>query len=641
MRTIRTARWMTIIIACCCGVLTWLAAHVAPRLSRPFDYLNYDLLLRHCGHEPAVDPRLLFLMIDDNTCRLLKDYPLKRSVHARLLRGLRMTRTERAVWDLIFDRSSPDDAELSAAMQQMPSLLPLGARIAGERAGAEEDHAARSAELVSRFGVGQSGQTGRDSVPEARLTLLPDPLILKAAQSAGHVAAVVDADGLCRRQTLLIRAGNLLLPSLGLAVAMEVLKVPPDDIVLNGDELVIGPRTMKPPIRIPTDGRCGMLVNYVRDWQESLEIRSYATQLQSIEEYPKEMTETLAGKTVIIGQVQSGGTDFVATPLDPAAPGIVVILNAANTILTRQFITSASGGLVELLTIGLPLLLGGFYMMRKPLVSGLAAVVIVLTLLIASPVLFWAKSCFLPISIPLFATVLTAIILTSRALLLEHARATHVASLLARFVSPTLLRELERHGADRQLSRAARVEVSVLFIDITGFTSFADKVAPERTSELLAAFYPMVMEELARYQGTLDKFLGDGVLAYFGAPDALPCKERSALQAALAIQERFGRISQALVDQGFDRLKVRCGITTDYVTMGYLGGQQHAAYTVVGRAVNLASRLQGIAEPGQIALDSHTATRVRDLVKLQEDTSPLKGFDKPVAVWRVLGKCGE
>jgi adenylate cyclase len=317
-------------------------------------------------------------------------------------------------------------------------------------------------------------------------------------------------------------------------------------------------------------------------------------------------------------------------------PGTLVILNAVNTILTREFITVTPDWCVSLLALVLPFMLGGLYLFRKPALSILYASLIVGVLLAASPALFYIRACFLPVTVPLLACIVSALVLATHAHVREHTRATRMAALLARVASPALVQEIERQGTRPHAPKTRREELSVLFVDVAAYTPFTDHAEPEDLSGFLVAFYEATMEELPRHQGTLHQFLGDGILAYFGAPAPLLDKERLAVEAAMALQNRFAQICNARRGRGEKLLQIRCGIATGYVSIGFFGSERHAAYSVVGSAVNLAARLQSLGEPGQIILDERTAARLRNVVKLESlGHLKLKGFDQPASVYRV------
>jgi adenylate cyclase len=318
---------------------------------------------------------------------------------------------------------------------------------------------------------------------------------------------------------------------------------------------------------------------------------------------------------------------------------VLVSFNAVNMILTGQFLTPAPPLVRWSLALVCPLLLGLAFWGRTPLLSSVAAVAVVGLLIGSSQYLFFQHDYVLPMAAPLFAVVLAMILVVGISHLREYSRASHVAAVLARFVSPALLRELDRTGTSRALPPVARKELTIMFVDMAGFTRLSDRHEPVEVAAFLVQFYELAIDVIYRNRGTLDKVLGDGILAYWGAPLDVPDKENWAARAALELQERFAVLARQQATRGWGDLKLRCGITTGYVSTGYLGGAKHAAYTIVGRAVNLASRIQSAAENGTCVLDRMTALRVEDRFELDERPPvKAKGLDEPVEIWRLMAE---
>ncbi|MEO0588086.1 MAG: adenylate/guanylate cyclase domain-containing protein, partial [Planctomycetota bacterium] len=133
------------------------------------------------------------------------------------------------------------------------------------------------------------------------------------------------------------------------------------------------------------------------------------------------------------------------------------------------------------------------------------------------------------------------------------------------------------------------------------------------------------------------KFQGDGILAYWGAPDRLANKEQWACQAGLLLQERFAEIAEVMRGKGRGDLEVRVGIASGFVSAGYLGGKKHAAYTIVGRPVNMSARLEAACTPGHVQIDKKTAAQAEDVFELREvEALTLKGIAEPVPAWEVV-----
>jgi adenylate cyclase len=243
---------------------------------------------------------------------------------------------------------------------------------------------------------------------------------------------------------------------------------------------------------------------------------------------------------------------------------------------------------------------------------------------------------FLPVDSPVISTTFAVMILGFFAYSRSHKQSKLLADKLGRFVSPTLLEELTTNPGGQSVKKNQRTELSILSIDLAGFTSMTERSEPEEVSSMLEAFYEIVASTLKSHGGTLDKFMGDGALANFGAPAPLADKEERAATVALKIQEAFGQLGRKLSCSEGKAVGIRCGIATGYVSVGYFGTDENTAYTVVGRTVNLAARLESSAGENEVVVDETTANRLVPRFELTHlEPIELKGLSKKVSPFKL------
>ena len=215
----------------------------------------------------------------------------------------------------------------------------------------------------------------------------------------------------------------------------------------------------------------------------------------------------------------------------------------------------------------------------------------------------------------------------------QMARSLREKEMIKRAFSRYVAREVVE-----QVLKGERREVTILFCDIRGFTTMSEHLDPERVVSLLNDFYTVMIDLTFKHDGTLDKFLGDGIMAIFGAPIAHPEHALMSVRAALAMQEGMEALSAARVSRGNEPISVGIGINAGEVVAGTVGTEDRMEYTVIGDNVNLASRLGSNAKPGQILV----SRRIWELVKESFDVrtrGPLrvKGKDEEVEVFEVIG----
>jgi adenylate cyclase len=206
-----------------------------------------------------------------------------------------------------------------------------------------------------------------------------------------------------------------------------------------------------------------------------------------------------------------------------------------------------------------------------------------------------------------------------------------------RYVAREVVEEILKDPENLVLSGERR-QVTVLFCDVRGFTPLSERLSPEEVVLLLNDFYNLMIETTFKYDGTLDKFLGDAVMAVFGAPMAHPDHSARAIRTALAMQEGITGLNERRVRDGKEAIAVGIGVSAGEAVAGTVGTEDRMEYTVIGDSVNLAARLESNAKPGQILISHRTYERVRDLV----DARPLgrirvKGKEEEVEVYEVLG----
>lgn len=599
---------------------------------------QYDILYRRFPRTVPIDDRLVLFEVDDRTLAEL-EFPIPRARHAELLHNLAEVGVRATFWDFVFVGKQDDDATLAASMEEIPTFVSVGVR----RTGTKAPPIKPTQELQgTRFRVGLLPSW---DVAGAESTIQSTDTLLRAVAGGGHVMPSVDSDGVFRRVSPIVHLTreDVFVPALGFRAALAILGINPADVSLESGALVLG--TGANPIRVPLDDQNRMLLDFPSDWRDRkanyLDSRDYLGQLHSLAE-PEgrdELRPGLAGRTVFVGHVATAASDFVAVPWANERrhePGVMVSIALANAILTQSFLHVAPAWLWTALVVLASLVVAMAWWRLRPLLAAGVTLAVLLSLPLLSIALFAGARTFLPIAGPFVAASMTGAMLTVVSLTRTQARLLRIADVLSRFVSPALLKELEEVALRDNLPPARRAELSVLFIDVAGFTAFTEGQEPETLSAFLDRFYELAMEELFKHGGTLEKFMGDGLLAYFGAPNPLPDKERCAVAVAMAIRDRFAALDAERVARGGAPLAIRCGVATGWVAVGYFGGGNRGTYGVIGRSVNLAARIQGHADPGGILVDRATAARLEGAVP----TRPLppillKGIAKPVEVFAV------
>jgi adenylate cyclase len=215
----------------------------------------------------------------------------------------------------------------------------------------------------------------------------------------------------------------------------------------------------------------------------------------------------------------------------------------------------------------------------------------------------------------------------------EVARANY-----SRFMPEYVVKQLLENPNSFKLGGANQT-ITVLFADIRGFTSFSENQNPERVVGLLNLYFSAMTEIIFGNGGTLDKYIGDELMALFGAPSATADDARNAVNAAVAMQKRLETLNAELVSLGYSAIEVGIGLHTGEATVGYIGSEQRSEYTAIGDTVNLASRLQSNAVGGQILISEATARAAGDIFPmLKREPLSVKNRLQPVDLYEVKWK---
>jgi class 3 adenylate cyclase len=226
-------------------------------------------------------------------------------------------------------------------------------------------------------------------------------------------------------------------------------------------------------------------------------------------------------------------------------------------------------------------------------------------------------------------------------LMAQNERMETLQNKMRKYLSPQLYQALVGGTADANTQSHTRTRLTVYFSDMVGFSDLTDAIEPELLSEVLNTYLTRMSEIALAHGGTIDKFVGDAIMVFFGAPEFIDdiSHARRCVQMAVKMREELYRLKEAWKRKGISRaLQVRAGINSGVCTVGNFGSEHRMDYTIIGGQVNLAARLQSAAPPDSIYLSSATYSLVEDLVDARfVGPMQLKGIHAPVEVWEVMG----
>jgi adenylate cyclase len=313
---------------------------------------------------------------------------------------------------------------------------------------------------------------------------------------------------------------------------------------------------------------------------------------------------------------------------------------AVETLLNRAFIGKVPTAWVVTLTVLLGILGLLFYLQRPGPLAGLLILLCLSGLLLAGAHLaFVRRLAWMEIVPPL--TILWIQYVSGIAVQRAYSRAKTklVSGLFGKYVSRGVVTEILRGNIGVSLEGTSR-EVTVLFSDLRGFTTLSEGLAPQETGRLLNTYFDTMIPIVFEHEGTLDKLMGDAIMAFFGAPGEVKDHPDKAAETALQMTRRLSELKQGRPEKGIEKLAVGIGLNTGVVTVGNLGGQDFVDYTVIGDAVNLGSRLEGLNKTygTSILLSEFTARRLDSRFVTRElDRVRVKGKGDAVGIFELVG----
>ncbi|WP_313953066.1 adenylate/guanylate cyclase domain-containing protein [Accumulibacter sp.] len=466
------------------------------------------------------------------------------------------------------------------------------------------------------------------------------PILQQAAMGGGFLNAPVDPDGVTRRAFLLATVDGKVYAALALVMAQVLLgdatvqlRVAEPRHGQGGglDRLeLLGARG---GLRIATDGQASVLLPF-RGAAGSFSYHSAADVLLG-----RLPVDSLRGRVVLLGTTAPGLLDQRVTPVGETYPGVEAHANLLAGLLDGQLLQSpgyapaAEAGLLLLVAIGMLVALP-----RVSLAGGAALTGALLALVVAVNLAAWV---YARLSLPMAAGLVLVVALYASHLFvgyfLERRAKRRLTQLFGQYVPPELVDEMSRDP--EHYSMAGRsAELSVLFADVRGFTSMAETMPPGELAQLMNEYLSAMTDVIRAHRGTLDKYIGDAVVAFWGAPLADAQHARHAVEAGLAMQAALHGVNQGFAARGWPGLRIGIGINTGTMVVGDMGSRHRRAYTVLGDAVNLASRLQGLSAHYGAGVIVGDATRqaLGDWPCRQLDVVTVRGRAAPVAIHEPL-----
>ena len=630
-----TALWS---MALAVGSVLLIGGVAALGVLQPLEWMSYDARLRLFNSDKPAPPEIAVVLIDEASLQYLNRdagrWPWPRSVHADLLDFLARGKPRAVVFDMLFVENQrgansndvmnahdqrlidsthqsgfayhamqfltepPDDSHETAQIQRGADDHRADFARGGDDAHRiDGSHAQLPAAFIEHEALQRHLRVERARTAPAASTEyndfeLPIDGLWQAARGVGVVRAEPDRDGRYRRMQLLHAFGNDLFPSLALAPVLDSLR--PATLRLDTATLHLESR------QIPLDHTGQLLINQYGKFNAY----SYSGLIASLKQLnagdiehllvnPDEFTDRI----VFVGADAVGVQDLKATPLSAKTAGVYLHASVAGNLLTGDFLRPVSSTLAASIGAALALLGALAALALRQVTVKITLLFTLLLLFGACAVAAFRYGVVVDMLAPMAAAFCAWFAAFSFLFFTEGKDKRRVRRVLAQYVSPAVLAEVvDKYENYLGAEVGLRQDITVLFSDIRNFTSLSETLSPEKVVEMLNVYFSAMTDVLFAHHATIDKFIGDAIMAFWGAPVRDAQHALQAVRAALGMLQALNYVNTRLAARGFAPISFGIGINSGEAVLGNIGSEKKLAYTAIGDNVNLAARLEGLTK---------------------------------------------
>lgn len=587
-------------------------------ISMVFTYFNllatlerqaYDMrLMLRDEQQPA--PNVLIIGITDDCLEELGRWPWDREIHAQLLDRLNQGQPKAIGMDIIFSepaqRQEMDQALVAATARSVPVVYPL---------------------------VAPPAVSDIPGFLRPMTVSKPFPQLMEVGK-AGFINVTPDVDGVVRRALLWmeyegwpIASFDMVLWALSQDLTVDQLYELLDQQFAPGvKELQLG------NFAFPLDGGGRTLIDYVGG-PGSFPVLPYHLVLEGL--YPPELFQDTI---ILVGSYTHGISDYYFTPYAKDNPmfGVEVHAHIIHTLTQAGPISSLSLKGTLALVFSLALLSALVYQRLRPLLGFGALLVFMAVFYLITLQLFAGKSFYVETVYPLLALSGSYFTTLGYNFLVEQREKQRVTRIFGRYVAPQVVSEILNVGEENIKLGGTRRRITLLFIDVRGFTPLSEKLSPEEVVGVLNQYFEIVTKCIFENNGTIDKFMGDAAMALFNAPLDLEDHALWAVKAAQCITSQGAALQKKVQENWGVTLNFGIGINTGECVVGNIGAENRMDYTAIGDAVNLAARLESNAKAGQVLVSQSVYDEVAGRLPLEHiGDITVKGKSQPITVYQL------
>ena len=646
----------------------FLAAYLAqPPVIKRLSFLNSDVLQRQFPRPYNPGSPVRIIDIDDESISRIGQWPWPRTTMAKLNNRLNQAGAAVLAYDIVFsetDRTSPEN--MLPVLKVNPNAQGGFGNVARLKSHDEifAESFARSQAVAGMFLVGPetdnlpltrhsfafSGSDPTSRVDNYGGSIFPIAVLEGSASGLGHVSFRPDTDGVIRSAPLLGRIGDRLFPSLSME-SLRVAQGTQNFIVKSSNASgELASQTIEVPemaaikvgaFEIPTTADGEMIVHYTMP-----EPKRYIPAWKILSDNPQDQnwSDLIAGHIVFMGTGAEGLKDIRTTPIRGGEPGVLVHAQIVEQVIEGDFLKRPYwASMLEILSLLAYGLLISLLVPRLSAARGVILFLLIVNIAYISVVIAYARYKYVidPVY-PLLSAIGTYIGVTLSSFYLTESERSQIRNAFGMYLSPTMVKEVSENPERLTLGGEDR-ELTILFLDVRGFSALSETMGPTDITTFLNNFLTPMTEILQKHNATIDKYIGDAIVAFWNAPLDDANHAQNSARAVLEMQESLAELNRSYPDdvdfKWPGEVKIGLGLNTGLCCVGNLGSEQRFSYSMIGDAANLAARIEGLTKQYGLTnlIGRETAGRLEKFAVLEIDIVSVVGRVTPEAIYILLG----
>jgi adenylate cyclase len=612
------------------------------------DYKLNDVIYKHNileGNGPAISKNIVILNITDNTYKYFKKNYLDREDLAKINKALLNLNPQSVFYDIIFPRPSTEksDTDFAKSIKLLGNVcLPVGLNLSSQKTKFKWNTGFFYQSLTKKK-FGNIKEIGKGSPFYAIWAVAQMNIFAKETESTGNISIIKDNDGILRHVPMVVKIDSLYFPTAMLQMFLDYDQISFNKIEIKWGNYIIIPKVkgsyLENKILIPIDKKGRMFIPYPAFWLspkvKMMPAENFLKLSEKGESYDA-LLNFFEGNFVFVSDISVGSSDLGETTLESSVPLVTMHTAILNALLNNTFYSEWKKMPLVVLIFFCGIILSISSFTKSNLTLYISSIAILAGLI------FFANYEAVHYQLFPLATSGMSVILISIGLLLTlniliTKDQKFIRNAFSKYVPDKVVNELLEKPELLKLGGEERV-LTIFFSDIQGFTTISESLVSQKLVPLLNEYLTEMTEIIIKNKGTVDKFIGDAILAEFGMPIYMEDHSDCAVESALLMHRRLIELDKSWSRNELPSLKARIGINTGRVVVGNMGSENVFDYTVIGDPVNLASRLEGANKLYNTSILISEATykdlgkskfqvRVVDIVKVKGKTKAVKIYE--------------